>query len=153
MPRRRNRNSQGQNQGGQNQPRDRQNSGGGQRQRGQQRGQQIPQGQQFYMVWGQGGNAPSYQHQTLDQATAEATRLAAQSNGRRFYVLQALKSIQINQAAIQNLSGSRQRRQGQGQGQDQTQGIQRQLQTIQSLVSELRKATQQTQSQGQLTTV
>ena len=44
----------------------------------------------FCIVWNPAGSNPQYRHTTPDAATTEARRLAAQSPGQKFYVLQAL---------------------------------------------------------------
>ena len=44
----------------------------------------------FFMVWNPAAGAPRYQHATVEQARAEAERLAQQNPNQTFYVLQAL---------------------------------------------------------------
>lgn len=41
----------------------------------------------FYCVWNPKHGAPTYQHDTLHRATAEAERLAKLNPGQNFYVL------------------------------------------------------------------
>ena len=44
----------------------------------------------FWMVWMCGGAPPTYQHQTAESAKKEAERLAVQSPGSVFHVLQSI---------------------------------------------------------------
>jgi len=50
----------------------------------------------FYMVYGEGGRAPAVRHQSRAAAVTEATRLAANNPGQKFYVLQALEVLETN---------------------------------------------------------
>lgn len=47
---------------------------------------------EFWLVWNESGQAPTYKHQTLEQARAEAERLAVAVPGSRFFVLHAQES-------------------------------------------------------------
>lgn len=44
----------------------------------------------FWIVWREYGGVPVYQHGTEGLAKAEASRLAAQHKGVKFYVLQSV---------------------------------------------------------------
>lgn len=45
----------------------------------------------FWMVWNPSGHAPTHKHASLNDAVAEARRLAAIVPGQHFYVLAAVK--------------------------------------------------------------
>lgn len=45
---------------------------------------------QFWMVWNYAGGTPHYQHQSEQEAIAEAERLASRNPGQSFIVLEAI---------------------------------------------------------------
>lgn len=47
---------------------------------------------EFWLVWHEGGNAPTFKHQTLHSAHSEAERLARQAPGKTFCVLHCIAS-------------------------------------------------------------
>lgn len=49
----------------------------------------------FWMVWGEGGNAPTYKHLSETSAQNEAARIARLKPGCRFVVLQAIEAVQV----------------------------------------------------------
>ena len=51
---------------------------------------------EFYMVWKEGGNAPTYKHHSYQDAKHEAARLARLDPGREFHVLKSQCSCQVN---------------------------------------------------------
>ena len=55
----------------------------------------------FFMVFLEGGNTPSYQHQTLLSAQTEAQRLCKLHN-KKAYVLCTLKSYEINEFLVKD---------------------------------------------------
>ena len=46
----------------------------------------------MYIVWREGGNAPTQKHETLQQAKTEAQRLAQKTPQFRYYVLESICS-------------------------------------------------------------
>lgn len=44
----------------------------------------------FWMVWNDGGYAPTHKHMTEGAARSEAERLARKARGKRFVVLEAI---------------------------------------------------------------
>lgn len=50
----------------------------------------------FWMVWNPMRNAPVYQHRTLNNAIAEAERLARENPGQTFIVLESVMAIVVN---------------------------------------------------------
>lgn len=46
----------------------------------------------FWMLYAEGGRAPSFVHDSFESAEKEAKRLAAESN-LRIYILEAVKSV------------------------------------------------------------
>ena len=50
----------------------------------------------FWVVWNPKGNAPTYQHGTLDQATSEAERLARTNPGQTFIVLESVTALVVD---------------------------------------------------------
>lgn len=57
----------------------------------------------FYMIYVEGGNAPTFTHTTIDTALEEAKRLA-KLTGKKAYILEAVKSVQLHEFDIQNLT-------------------------------------------------
>lgn len=55
----------------------------------------MSEGYKFWMVWREGGNAPTKRHFTQMGACAEAKRLCALHPGQRFFVMQADGSFVI----------------------------------------------------------
>jgi hypothetical protein len=49
----------------------------------------------YWIVWCENGGTPTVPHQSLESAQNEAKRLAKMNQGRRFWVLQALGYMQI----------------------------------------------------------
>ena len=58
--------------------------------------------QPFYMIYVEGGNAPTYKHETLESAQYEAKRLADKSD-KKVYILCSVCSIERKQYDIVNL--------------------------------------------------
>lgn len=56
---------------------------------------------QFFMVFVVNGNNPTYRHSTLEQAEAEAKRLA-KLTGLKTWVLCSLKSFEINEFKVED---------------------------------------------------
>ena len=54
----------------------------------------------FWVVWNPSQGLPRYRHTTIDEAKAEAERLARLSQGQKFYVLQALGVAEVEKAKI-----------------------------------------------------
>jgi hypothetical protein len=50
----------------------------------------------FFLVWCEGGGAPTARHLTFATAKAEATRLARANPGKRFTVMVAVQGIEKN---------------------------------------------------------
>lgn len=55
---------------------------------------------QFYMVWRGRGSVPTTQHETLETAEAEASRLARKEPGEVFYVLASVCEIKTDEPKI-----------------------------------------------------
>lgn len=53
----------------------------------------------FFMVWCEGGGAPTCRHNARDDAKREAARLALSNPGHRFYVLEALEACEKMEVA------------------------------------------------------
>ena len=49
----------------------------------------------FFLVWCEGGGAPTVQHLYYSQAKAEAERLARANPGRRFTVMVAVRGVEV----------------------------------------------------------
>jgi len=47
----------------------------------------------FWMVFLEGGSAPSHKHESFDSAFAEMERLAKNHRGRKAWVLEAISSV------------------------------------------------------------
>ncbi len=47
----------------------------------------------FFMVWRDGGSAPTFQHTTRDSAVTEAVRLAEKSPGVKFYIMESVEHV------------------------------------------------------------
>ena len=47
----------------------------------------------FYLVWNPAKGSPSMRHDTIDDARAEAKRLASKEQGIEFFVLRAVEGI------------------------------------------------------------
>ena len=56
----------------------------------------------FYMIYLEGGQTPTYKHPTIESADREAKRLT-EKTGKKAYVLVALKSIQVMKYEIEDL--------------------------------------------------
>lgn len=54
------------------------------------------------MVFMEGGNTPSFKHQTYESAEIEAKRLAKQFN-RKTFVLVSVSSFEINEFKVEDL--------------------------------------------------
>lgn len=52
----------------------------------------FPNAAPFWMVWREGGGAPTYPHDSYKAASAEAERLARTQPGAKFTVLEAVSS-------------------------------------------------------------
>ena len=52
--------------------------------------------QPFWVVWADGGGAPTVKHETIERAKAESIRLARANPGQRFIVLQAVGACEKN---------------------------------------------------------
>lgn len=48
--------------------------------------------QKFFLVWTPNGSCPNKRHLTIEDAKAEANRLAVSNTGKEFYVLETRKS-------------------------------------------------------------
>ena len=46
----------------------------------------------FWLVWNPGGNAPRFQHPSLESAENEAKRLARHAPGQEFFVLRPVSA-------------------------------------------------------------
>lgn len=58
-------------------------------------------GQDFYMVFVEGGGSPSVRHSALSIAEGEAKRLA-KLTGQKVFVLCSVKAIQVNEFLIED---------------------------------------------------
>lgn len=47
----------------------------------------------YWFVWCHNGGGPTYKHQTLESACAEAERLARLNPGEEFHVLKSVRSV------------------------------------------------------------
>lgn len=59
-------------------------------------------GESFYMVFVEGGDSPTYKHDTIESAEEEAKRLA-QLTKREAIVLASIKSFEINLFKVNDL--------------------------------------------------
>lgn len=59
----------------------------------------------FYMLYLDGGGAPTVCHGTKEAAKAEAERLARAHSGRRVYVMQAVASVIKSDVAWESAPG------------------------------------------------
>lgn len=50
----------------------------------------------FFVVWCEGGGAPTVRHLDYDKASREAKRLARANPGHRFTVLVAVRGFEVN---------------------------------------------------------
>lgn len=57
----------------------------------------------FYMIFLEGGNAPTFAHETLDSAITEAKRLA-KLTGKKAYILESVKSVQLHEFDIEDIN-------------------------------------------------
>lgn len=57
----------------------------------------------FWMVWRDGGNAPTYQHWQKSTALAEAERLARLTPGKVFFVMKTTAAVCAPVAEIQHV--------------------------------------------------
>lgn len=51
----------------------------------------------MYVVWNQQGRSPMVVHPTLEEARAEARRLACSNRGAQFFVLRAVESVKYRE--------------------------------------------------------
>ena len=58
--------------------------------------------QPFFMVFMDGGNAPTIKHQTLDSAEKESKRLS-ELTGKKAYILCSIKSIECAKFVITDM--------------------------------------------------
>lgn len=56
----------------------------------------------FWMLYAEGGNAPTAEHQTYESAKAEAERLA-EKLGRKIYVLEAVSVCELKKCQWETL--------------------------------------------------
>jgi hypothetical protein len=47
----------------------------------------------FWMLWNPQGRAPTFKHETLEDARKQAEKLARNNNGETFYVLEAISYV------------------------------------------------------------
>lgn len=55
---------------------------------------------EFYMVFLEGGNTPSYKHDSISSAIAEAKRLT-ELHGKKSYVLGTIKSFRLPEKIVE----------------------------------------------------
>lgn len=58
---------------------------------------------QFWMVWHEEGNGPTYRHNSKQSAIDEATRLAKLAPGEVFFVLKATAGIRAKEPDIERI--------------------------------------------------
>lgn len=61
----------------------------------------------FWLVWRQGGGAPTAMHETRESATMEAERLALRNPGQSFVVMESVEAITFGAITRVNLRPNR----------------------------------------------
>jgi hypothetical protein len=62
----------------------------------------------FFLVWCEGGGAPTFKHYTFASAKAEAARLARLSPDRRFTVMVAVQGVEVSDLKTTRYLGTEQ---------------------------------------------
>lgn len=57
----------------------------------------------FWMIYGEGASGPTVRHHKLDDAKREAARLARMSRGAKFFILQAVTAVSVNDVVYEEL--------------------------------------------------